>query len=147
MKELIHKGKKYIFRQLKESDIDFINDRFKEDGKPVGLQNFQENICNFDDQQLLSMTLTIIMHYLLVSIDGKKPEYTAQEFIQEFGTGYQDVSLLYNQLNFSIGNTAKDVKKAGKQVNKFWKMKKKIRSLEYKLFQERYKNLRLSLRS
>ena len=85
------------------------------------------------------------MHHLLISVDGKKVELTAQEFAQEFGTSFKDTSVLYTCMGSCfekwVTHTDKDFKKYRKQVDKEWKLKKQIRGLRYQLFREKSKNI------
>ena len=126
-------GKTYNFNILRPSDQPWIIETFG------SLEEFQKNITDFDNPQILSATLYTIMHHLLIN------ELSLDEFTDQIGTGYKDVSKLYYQFNICVGNSQKEVKKAGKLVDKNWKLKKENRKLLHLLLIEKSKNFKRAI--
>ena len=125
--------KTYNFHILRASDHPWIIETFG------SVEEFQKNITDFDRPQILSATLYTIMHHLLIN------ELSLDEFTDQMGTGYNDVSELYYHFNTCVGNSQKEVKKASKLVNKNWKLKKENRRLQHLLLVEKVKNFKRAI--
>lgn len=141
--KLEHNGGNYTFRKMSVDDLAWLNAAYATKTASDGLSNFKAAITDFEQMEVLCAALYKVMFRLCEDKNVKD----INEFAFKFGTGLEDVAVLYKTLNEIVGNTSKMFKAYEGTAQENLKLKKENRKLKYHLALEKGKNLKNLVKS